>query len=246
MTIPVIILSLQDAFDRRAALLTTLDAHGVLYEIWNAVDGRNGLTLEHEHLIDRAATLKNLGRPMGNAEYGCALSHHLIYRAILERASDLTIILEDDAIVGEEFFNFVKTIRKPNYDLLLLDHEGALVSCADRIRIDDKAVAYRCRSQPDRTTGYCVTRRGAAKLAGNSLPIRGLADWPLDLNRMRAYAVTPRIVDHPDPEIANSDIEREREQLQLRTIKNRKKPWRILQAEYWRRKYYKRFGKWIS
>lgn len=240
------IISLEDAVERRAPLLKELDTRNIPYEIWNAVDGRSELAPEHEALIDRAATHKNLGRPMSNAEYGCALSHHLVYKAILERGLHLAVILEDDAIVGDEFFDAINNIGRPHFDLLLLDHEWAVVSRTDRMKFGNNILAYRCKSQPDRTTGYCVTRSGAFKLVKWSTPIAALADWPVDITQMQAYAVSPRLVDHPDPAIAASYIEHDRYQLQMATARKRRNSKRFLEAKYWRRKYYKRFGKWIS
>jgi glycosyl transferase family 25 len=244
MPLPVFILSLEDAAERRAPLVEAFQARGVPFEMWHAVDGRNGLAPKYEKMIDRGATQRNLGRQMGNAEYGCALSHHLIYRAILERDLDAAIILEDDAIVGKQFFDFLSTAATPNCDLLLLDHAHALVSRTDRMKFDDTIVAYRCKSSPMLTTGYLVTRNGAARLAEGTTPISAVADWPDEITRMRTYALTPRLVDHPDVETAASDIRDNRKQFPL--VKKRRDPKRFLALGYWKKTYYKLLGKWLS
>ena len=132
----VIILSLEDAVERRAPLITGLETHDIPYEIWRAIDGRNGLPPEYETMIDRDAAREYLKRDMGNAEFACALSHHFIYLAVLERDLDMAVILEDDAIVDERFFRFLKTVQTPDCDLLLLDHMRALVRRS--IRSTDK------------------------------------------------------------------------------------------------------------
>lgn len=244
MTLPVIILSLEDAVARRAPLIDAFKARSVPFEIWNAVDGRHGLAPEYEQLIDREATKRILGREMGNAEYGCALSHHLIYRSILERDLDAAVILEDDAIVGDQFFEFLNTVNIPSCDLLLLDHERAMVSRTDRVELSKTILAHRCKSSPLLTTGYLVTRTGAELLAEGNTPVSRLADWPVDITRMRSYALTPRLVDHPNAETAASDIRENREKLQRQ--KKRRDPKRFLALSYWKKTYYKRFGKWAS
>jgi len=101
---PIIILTLKDRVARRTRLLSVLKTQGVPYELWFAVDGRNGLPQKYEHLVDRQQIFKNLHRDLGEAEIACALSHQLIYKEILDRNLKAAIILEDDAIIDETFF----------------------------------------------------------------------------------------------------------------------------------------------
>ena len=105
---PVIILTLKDRVDRRTRLVNALEAQGVRYELWFAVDGRSGLPQKYEHLVDRQQIFKNLQRDMGEAEIACALSHQLIYKEIIDRNLKAAIILEDDAIIGETFLDFYR------------------------------------------------------------------------------------------------------------------------------------------
>lgn len=247
MTPTVIILSLEDATERRAPLIKAFQAHGVPYEIWHAIDGREGLPPEYESLIDRPAARRNLGRDMGNAEFACALSHHFIYRDILKRDLELAVILEDDAIVDDRFFRFLPTIQVPACDLLLLDHMRALVRRTDRLKFADGGMGYRCMSSPWLTTGYVITRDGAQKLVDQILPISEPADWPTDIIAMRTYALAPRLVDHPDIKSSVSDIRPERPPVEsLASRRKRRTSRRFLRLSYWRKTYHKRLGKWVS
>ncbi|MFO8127961.1 glycosyltransferase family 25 protein [Yoonia sp.] len=247
MSPPVLILSLEDATERRAPLINAFETRNVPYEIWHAIDGRNGLPPEYESMIDRPAARLYLGREMGNAEFACALSHHFIYREILTRGFEMAVILEDDAIVDEAFFGFIKTVQMPACDLLLLDHYRALVRRTDRLKLDKNKIAYRCMSTPWLTTGYIITRDGAQKLVDQSLPITEPADWPTDLSEMQAYALAPRLVDHPDMKSAKSDIRQDREPCRPRASRRkRRSSRRFLRLSYWRKTYHKRLGKWVS
>jgi glycosyl transferase family 25 len=245
MPLPVIVLSLEDAHDRRAALVQTLHAQEIPFEIWHAVDGRKGLAPEYEQMIDRRATEQNLGRQMGNAEYGCALSHQQIYRVILDRDLAAAVILEDDAIPSPHLFEFIEAGQMPDCDLLLLDHGGARVSRRDRFAFGG-VTAYRCKNAPYLTTGYAITRAGAAALVAAGTPLAGLADWPMDISTLRSYAVLPRIVDHPAEENSASDIKQDRDQHVRPRRYKRNDPRRFLEKDYWQRTWHKRFGKWIS
>lgn len=247
MTPTVIILSLEDATERRAPLIKAFQAHGVPYEIWHAIDGREGLPPEYESLIDRPAARLNLGRDMRNAEFACALSHHFIYRDILKRGLEMAVILEDDAIVDDRFFRFLNTVQTAACDLLLLDHMRALVRRTDKMKLDESAMAYRCMSTPWLTTGYIITHDGAQKLVDQSLPITAPADWPTDIIAMRTYALAPRLVDHPDMKSAGSDIRPDRPPVEsLASRRKRRTSLRFLRLSYWRKTYHKRLGKWVS
>jgi glycosyl transferase family 25 len=243
----VIILSLKDADERRAALIDALNDHGVSYEIWDAIDGRGGLAPQYEAMVDRPAARKHLCREMGNAEFACALSHHFIYRAVLERGLDMAVVLEDDAIVDQRFFNFLDAVQPPACDLLLLDHMRTLVHRRGKLMFECGTSAYRCKSIPWLTTGYLVTRTGAQKLVNQSLPISAPADWPIDITQMTTYAMSPRIVDHPDMHTGASDIRQDRSD-DLLDPQHRKprRLRRLLSTSYWRKTYHKRLGKWIS
>lgn len=62
----IYILTLPDAEERRRPLCLELDRLGIQYELWQGIDGRNGLPLEFEKLIDRVNAKINMKREMGN------------------------------------------------------------------------------------------------------------------------------------------------------------------------------------
>lgn len=243
----MIILTLEDAVERRAPLLNILESHGVPYELWYAVDGRRGLPKKYEAMIDRAAAYQKLHREMGNAEFACALSHHFMYREILDRGLAAAVILEDDAIVDEQFFDFLKTVHTCSYDLLLLDHGNARVSRFDRLKLGGATMAYRSQASTWHTTGYVITRAGAQKMVDQSLPIISPADWPTDISKMRTYAAHPRLVDHPDQWTGASDIRQDRPQSEQTRLhrKRRSLSW-FFKLNNWRNVYRRLFGKWVS
>lgn len=243
----VIILSLEDAVARRAPLIAEFEARGIPYEIWPAIDGRKGLPPEYETMIDRDKARQNLKREMGNAEFACALSHHFIYRDILARDLDMAVVLEDDAIVDDRFFDFLKVVQKLDCDLLLLYHLGALVRENNPLRLVEMADAFRLISTPIMANAYIVTQNGAKKLVERSLPISRPADWPINLAKLNAFAVSPRLVGHPPHETAPSDIRAERNR-HYKSVSRRRRPSavRFLRIVYWEKKYYKYIGKRIS
>lgn len=122
MTIPVYILTLADAAERRQPLVDALAEMRIPFTLWPAIDGRQGLPAEYEPLIDRAAARKKQCREMGNGEFACALSHHFIYRDIVAQQAPIALVLEDDARIGAELRDFLDHLHRDDFDLLLLDH----------------------------------------------------------------------------------------------------------------------------
>jgi glycosyl transferase family 25 len=186
-------------------------------------------------MIDRDAARKALGRDMGNGEFACALSHHFIYREIIARNLAHALVLEDDAILGQEFLQFLEHGKKRDVDLLVLDHRRADVFRAGSLHFPSGQTAYRLAFSPFLTTGYIVSNAGARTLLNNSLPIAAPADWPINIADMKSFAIDPRVVDHPDAEKGSSHIRTER------TPARRKKQSasRLLTAVYWKKKYRK-------
>ena len=93
----VFVISLQDAVRRRDRLIGQLNSAGLDYEIFDAVDGRQGLPSAYEHMVDRKAMIAEFGRVLTDAECACAISHQLVYNEIIKRGLKGAVILEDDA-----------------------------------------------------------------------------------------------------------------------------------------------------
>lgn len=235
MSIPIFILTLKGDDERRKPLIDFLEAGSVSFEIRFGIDGRKGLAKIYESMIDRDAARETLGRDMGNGEFACALSHHHIYREIIDRDLARALILEDDAILGEEFPKFLEHEDDHDFDLLVLDHRRADVFRGQSLHFPSGQVAYRLAFSPLLTTGYVVSNAGARTLLNESLPIAAPADWPINIADMKSYAINPRIVDHPDVKTGSSHIRTER----TAAKRKRQSASRLLTAAYWKKKYRK-------
>lgn len=243
----IIVLSLKDAEARRTPLVEQLKELRLDFTLWDAVDGRFGLSDADEKRIDRVGAQERMGRPMSDTEFACALSHHDIYQDILQHGRAHTLILEDDAILTARFADLLKTFAMEDYDLVLLDHWRTRVHRRDRQQVSHQLHGHRVAGETWLTTGYVVSLKGAGILAASSSPVRSTADWPCALSQLRAYAVVPRVVDHPDVKAGPSDIRPQRQRLKDATpSQKRRGPRRFLDTAYWKKFYYKRFWKWVS
>ena len=240
----IFVLSLQDALDRRSSLLEQLQFLGLDYEVFEAIDGREGLPAKFESEINRKSGLTD-------CEFACALSHQSMYSEILRRDLPGAIILEDDAVVGAPFAAVARTWQFDFSDLILLYHELAFTKRRPlELRLATGAIQLFPLSVPScgTTTGYAVTRKGALFLS-QAKPIAHTADWPLDLREINALAAHPRIVSIPSS--GQSHIEQERRCRKNANVPDPNAPYprtlrRFRTRAYWRRKLIKIRSKRLS
>ena len=244
-TWPILVLSLSDAEVRQAKIGAALEARGLDFAFFDAVDGRNGLTPEHEAEIDRNATPAAFGREMSDTEYACALSHMAMYRHLLEIGAPGAIILEDDAILTPLFDDFLAAQGYLKGDLVQMDHlHGDIWRFETPLRLTSEIMLAPAARNASLTTGYSISARGARHFLDTGLPLCRTADWPSDPTALGALLCLPRVVDHP-PFDTGSYIEAERTELRGQGSGSNR-ALRFLRASYWKRWWFKRRTKRIS
>lgn len=95
---PVVVISMTDAHDRRAAFAARAQSVQIP---WRFFDARTELT--EGLVLDAKAVERNKGRQLTRGEIGCYASHFSIWREMVEQGIAQTIVLEDDTIVDWAF-----------------------------------------------------------------------------------------------------------------------------------------------
>ena len=250
---PIFVISLAAAPERRRAISAQLEALGLPFTLFDAIDARQGVPPEYEPLIDRVGTQRNLGRPMSPGEYGCALSHLLVYRRICDEGLPGAIVLEDDAVVGPAFRSFVDQQAYRSAPFIQLDHLHARIWTHRPPVFRGEDFAIRRQVGPSwLTTGYSLRRDVACRIAEDALPVRRVADWPEVVRQIASFCTVPRVVDHPPLHQDSSFIDAERAPLQAARLRERAAlppppRWlRFGRRAYWRRKLIKIASRQVS
>lgn len=196
---PIFVLTLDGDEQRRAPLLSRLDAMGLKYELCYGVDGRQGLSDEYEAMIDRAGTEDFAGRPLTDGEFACALSHRSFYQRIVKENLPGAIILEDDALLSDGFANFVRAGDYEKAPMVLLDYAfgRALPFMSRQVA---SGMLRKSAKQATTTTAYSISNPTAQKLLEATTPVRCVADWPFSLYHLDAWLMEPRLANHNPPE----------------------------------------------
>lgn len=93
----VYVINLKRSTERRKNIETQLKRLGVVYEIIEAVDGRNMSEEEFANIV-------SLPEEFTKSQAGCQLSHNKVYARMQENKDDIALVLEDDVLITENKF----------------------------------------------------------------------------------------------------------------------------------------------
>jgi glycosyl transferase family 25 len=244
---PIFVISLSDAVERRKPLLAQLRAFSLDFELFDAIDGRNGLPGPFEGQVDRQKTRRNIARDMTDGEYACALSHLAVHRLVIERGLPGAIILEDDAILQPLFPEFCNESGFDAADLIVLDYSFTHVWRFSSRPVSTNISACLLSLAPSLNTAYSISAHGCSYMVENSFPISRTADWPSDITKVGALAAIPRVVDHPPADVSHSSLEAQRRaSFEMRYWESRIPQTGGFESRKWRRWLIKRMSRRLA
>jgi hypothetical protein len=97
--IPVIVISLERAVARRQATARALEAQGVDFSFFAAIDGGR-MSDQDRAALRLGPCLRDYGRALSAGEIGCAASYLAVLRQIADGSDPYACVLEDDAEPG--------------------------------------------------------------------------------------------------------------------------------------------------
>lgn len=176
------------------------------YQLYKAVDGEMQWD-KISKLVDIPAFEKNVGRVILPGEIGCYMSHIGVWRDFLDSRHDVTLILEDDILLHDDFLVAMQhgLVSIDKWDMLKLSRIRAKFPVKQ-----DLIGPYQLSAFIGSFTGmgaYLITRSCAKQLLPHMLPISQPIDHALDridLRTFRHFALQP-FPSHTD-DLGNSTI----------------------------------------
>lgn len=165
--IPVYVISLTRAVDRRADITRRLTAAGIDYEIIDAVDG-NELDLSTlKNRLHQDKFRAKYDRDMKRGEIGCFLSHYNLWQRIVKEQTPFALVLEDDAEWDDDFLQTVRDVLQSKYywnvvHLSKSDGVGRIYSTLQTVGDNRKLARY--KHPMGVTAAYLIDLDGAKKL----------------------------------------------------------------------------------
>lgn len=116
------VINLPSAKERLTNISKQLNNLWIKYEVFPAIYWKSLTKKELENLYDNKKAKEYLWRDLTLWEVGCALSHYLLFKKIVEENIDLALVLEDDAIISKNIKQIYKKLNnkleKNDYVLL--------------------------------------------------------------------------------------------------------------------------------
>jgi glycosyl transferase family 25 len=202
MSIPVFVINLKSSESRKNHITTKLNAHGISYEIIEAVDGKK-LT---DHEISKKVICNwqygSRARNLVRGEIGCVLSHFTIYEKMITENIEIACILEDDAEPDNYLTEILESesLTKINWDLLFLGHHsGFSKKEAACIKKKNFTIGGRFIGNPLETPvgsyGYLIKKCAAAEILKFGYPVRKPMDFYI--GSASAYSIKVKVLSPP-------------------------------------------------
>ena len=211
--IPVLVISLTHASNRRKFIREQMTKLKIDYEFFDAVDGSK-LSNAYLSKFKIQKGEQYLGRPLTKGEIGCAISHLHVYEKILTENIEKLIVLEDDSQLNDDFTALINNLNTAplQWDLLHIGYWAILKDApffgkniypislweSRVLPIPATATSTKYRIGPpiaslNGSHAYAITKKGAEQLIQqieNSPVIP--SDIRLEINRIKQrFAIAP-------------------------------------------------------
>lgn len=232
--IPVFVISLLRSTERRARIAAQLEALGVRFSFFDAIDG-TALPRHELEAARRVVYPARYGSPLLATELGCTESHRQVCARIAAGSEPFGCVLEDDVDLHSDVVRFLDAAwlqTLPPFDALRLQETDSspVLTIFSHERFQLRA-PY-CLGWGTRAQIY--TRQGAAKaaagLANRSMPADHALFCDGLIRDLRVLEVHPPLAFHPRIDHHGSAIDPEGERQRPRD----KKPlsWEVRHAVY--------------
>ncbi|MEE3663327.1 glycosyltransferase family 25 protein [Brenneria sp. g21c3] len=165
------IINLRENTQRREDMIAQCSALGIEHEIFPAIKGSQ---LTEEEKKKHSSPINLLNNP---GEMGCALSHLFIYKKMIDENIAMALILEDDALLGEETPDVLAFLEKEKINqptATLLTPVSTYID-NEKTDVDHSHAIYNALSAT-RTHGYVINNKGAHALYNFLYPVWSVAD----------------------------------------------------------------------
>jgi len=201
---PILVINLKRSEDRRRHMEKELGRFGVKYSFFRAVDG-NKLTREERRSYSLKHAVSTHNKPLSNKQIGCALSHIYVYKKMVAQSIKEMLILEDDCIFEDHFFDLLNCRESwlpsgwglINFRTSVRDHD------TDRIPLHNLSSSIpplqliALKRENYQTSCQLINLHGVQQLLDIAYPIRTTADRLTGLasiSRLNTYTIFPPVV----------------------------------------------------
>lgn len=206
MAIPVFVVNLPSSLTRREYMEKLLSDYPFMDVTFiPAINGRQMTEDQRKDAFDYEASMKHYGRLLNDGEIGCALSHRLCYKSLLDSDSPYAMILEDDISIIRDFNSLpwddiTRKINVSQPRVVFFSGDYWRMSSKSITRAFDAVGAY----------AYIINKAAASAILSVQKPFVVADDW-LAYKRLgiKLYALYPYAADANLVETLVSDVKQD-------------------------------------
>lgn len=177
MPIPIRVLSLILASDRRTSVSREFSRHGLECSFFDAIDGTEIPDGEFHRHYDHHLNARNYKRPLSRGEVACALGHRAIWQEIAQGHVPVVLVCEDDTLLSPNIGDFLRSVATVadcfENVMVKLDSPARNGEIVGRLAGIDIVLT---RKIPAHTTGYLLGRNAARAMMAHT----GVISRPID------------------------------------------------------------------
>lgn len=177
MSIPIHVLSLIHATDRRESVSREFSGHGLEFSFFDAIDGTGIVDADLHRHYDSHLNARNFKRPLSRGEVACALGHRAIWRQVAGGDAPVVLVCEDDTLLAPDIGGFLRSVAASAESfenvMVKLDSPARHGEIVGSLAGTDLVLTRRL---PAHTTGYLLGRNAARALMAQA----GAISRPID------------------------------------------------------------------
>lgn len=193
----IFIINLKESTDRRQYMIEEMKKLNIQYEFFDAINGKNIKNIDK--IYDKETAIKVYGRELKLGEIGCAMSHLLIYKKMLEENIEQALIFEDDIIIANDFNKvFSQILKLENNGIILLGQSDSKLKTKIYFQsISQHHKLKKIFNSGYGAYGYLICKKAAEKIYANNFPITQPIDqWGKWWKFVNILVVIPNIINY--------------------------------------------------
>ncbi len=194
----IFVINLEKDIERRESIVVQMESLSMPFEFFKGYYAKKMPKEEISMHYDRKKTYRNLCFDMVPAQIGCALSHLMLYKKIIEENIDAACVFEDDVILPQDIkdnLNFIiskmSNIIPQIFLLSPVETNGVILFESQGFTVEEFKSGYF-------TSAYVLNSLAAKSLYKNLYPISNVADcWAYVKrhNYVQLLATNPGLVE---------------------------------------------------
>jgi len=197
----IFVINLKKDINRRLQISQRLESLNLDYEIFEGTNGKELKANEINLIYQRYNSRKKRMRELTHGQIGCASSHLNLYMEILKRDLEMALILEDDAVLMDNFVEAMQLVNylPKNWEIFLLGYSSSRdIPCHFRVHLPKEIYKFGVGVSPKKRGclhGYIINQRGAKRMIEHGKKLYQPIDmYSADYRFMNTYIIFPRVV----------------------------------------------------